>query len=243
MKYKNPEFREKNGKIIVIVHDSRSGHDGIANGGRYGMVAWLNIKEKEKGSFVIVSDNDNRSTVCGTTGFDRTTTVELDPEKIEWACIEESSTHQAGRGARRDTTEYIEIGNIPGGPLMEKQKFFREYKMWMKSNVYNAIGWLVDIAWRLGIGYQVEDDVEYAQRKSSKGNINEAWKDLASTFQVEVEWPYSWTGVSTAPVKIALAVQKKHQFKGKDAFRWEGQRPFFPKEESGDYVTLPKLCY
>lgn len=110
------------------------------------------------------------------------------------------------------------------------ENFLSQWLYWVNENSPLAEEWLeVTVGRRReGVLYLVE----YARRKTSKNRRDRAWGAVSEALEVEVRWPYTLTGVRSAPLRIAIAVQRKYKdswyLTGKQAFRYRGERPSYP---------------
>lgn len=238
--------------ITVSVSDTRSGHDGAATGGDYGNFTRLLLAPKKgvkiEECVFLVSDEDSGEYQSGNQlnyhSTDRTTVFMVDPKKVEWACFMRGYDANPFVNGRSSKTSYEEISGLPAGPLIELQQFLEAYPKWVDENSGGATEWLWELAKKIDPHQEYHKAIDFAGRKTAKNQINSAWQNVAQFFGVSAKWGYSWTGVNSATIKIALAVQKAKKVEwgltGKNAYQFSTLMPKHPGEVKRDsYVSLP----
>lgn len=223
--------------IEVTVVDNRGGHDGAHNGGHFGHYTKLVYVPKEgheNTAVTIVSDIDKGEYDGGNQinyhQTHRETILKVDPGAVEWACIMDGFSTQKTMGwGHQNKEEYIPIEGITAGPLCELKKFKEEYREWVRTNNMPAGQWVIQTLKYLGFSHEA-NLASFAARKTAKKKADEAWKTVATEIELDCSWPFTGTGVWSAPIKIALEIQKVYgqALKGR-GYRWQGQRPVYPK--------------
>ena len=199
---------------MKIAIEARGGHNGIATGGHYG--SWAQIWASRDGITKIAILEEYHTRHGGRNEYhDDRIVVDVVPtgdfgENVDYILIEyKRSPNPYLRGSSMRESYELVAGKMPTWAA-----FPGEWRKWINDKKVNksAIAHIENNApWK--IKHDISKLIDYAGRKTSKGNIRSGWDEIQKllldfhTLKYTPEHTHSWTGVKAMPIKIASAMR------------------------------------
>ena len=191
-------------KRTVVIED-RGGHDGIATGGHYGSWARVWVSRPGVATYEVVEEDHFVGKPGRMTPHKDRVVVEVsvtdafDQEKDFLLVERKRSANPNLRGSSSRERYELLAGVMPAWA-----SFPEAWQRWVQDR--DVLDTAADhIVVKVP---DAEDAVDYARRKSSKGNRRRAWGEVAyicsEATGKEIDYPdMSWTAVRAIPIRIA----------------------------------------
>ncbi len=235
---------------FLKIEDCRNGLNGELSSEAYGKYSELAIKLTSgtdlREAVFIVSESRRSGKILNNPQpmkIAKETILAMDRYKIIWGCTRKCYEASPSRPGISTQKRWEAIPGFPGGHPVKIQKFLDQYQEWVEENSDLAAKWLFSLA-------QEEDfldeySVELLDRaigSCGKEKQNSAWEEVARDLGTRVKWPYSITGIRSAPIKIAQALQNNKKetwgLRGDRAFSYKGEKPRYPGDFKKDYILI-----
>ena len=178
----------------TVVVEDRGGHDGAATGGHFGRWAriwasrpWIVTARvvKEEHHYQPGRPAYHHDKVVVEVGL----TPDFDQQR-DFLLVEHKSSPNPyiGGSSRREEYELL------AGRMPDWADFPRAWAEWVREVRTEAVRFLAQ---------RFPDEVDFALRKTAKGRIISAWREVARAAGVEPPPAGSWTSVNAMPVRIA----------------------------------------
>jgi len=192
---------------MEVILEARGGHDGAATGGHYG--SWARIWASRENITKITIIKDEHSFTPGRLAYHKDTVIidvvpneNFNEEKDYILCEHKRSPNPFLGGS--SSREYYEL--LFGKKMPAWADFPKAWSCWVRNFEVQGSA----IKHILKKVPTAKEYIEYAQRKTAKGTITNAWLEVAEHCEKvtgkklgDIRGSGTWTAVDAMPIRIA----------------------------------------